>query len=188
LRKSSRSAFPLSADFIEYLHDAVVSVVWPQTDPISPGEYRDRRLVESAANRPFQSAFGEDAYPNMIEKAAALFHSLIANHCFHNGNKRTAVLALDAFLAANGLLLRLNDTETYQLARSVASYRELGTSHSQLLEQIVSALTLAIVEFATLKGDAALKHLSPSMERFRRALRRHPLNKVSGRSPSLRMA
>ena len=42
--------------------------------------------IESALGRPFHSADGQDVYPTIIEKAAALFHSLIANHPFHNGN------------------------------------------------------------------------------------------------------
>jgi len=135
--------------------------------------------VESAANRPFQSAFGEDAYPTTIEKGAALFHSLIANHCFHNGNKRTAVLALDAFLAANGLLLRLSDSETYELAKSVASYREQGKNHDEVLQEIVAALTPSVLEFSSMRGDKSLRQLAPSMEKLRRTLRRHRLNRPS---------
>src|SRR5665648_352499 len=47
-------------------------------------------LLESAVYRLQQSAFGKDAYPTIIEKAAALFESLGQNHSFHNANKRTA--------------------------------------------------------------------------------------------------
>ena len=43
--------------------------------------------------RPQASAFGTDAYPDLVSKAAALLHSLIMNHAFVYGNKRTAVLA-----------------------------------------------------------------------------------------------
>ena len=44
-------------------------------------------------------------FRSLPEKAAALFHSLIANHPFGNGNKRTAVIALELFLSANSVLL-----------------------------------------------------------------------------------
>jgi len=44
-------------------------------------------------------------FRSLPEKAAALFHSLIANHPFENGNKRTAVIALELFLSANSVLL-----------------------------------------------------------------------------------
>lgn len=50
-------------------------------------------LLDSAINRPQQSAFGEDAYPTIFTKAAALFESLAKNHAFHNANKRTAFSA-----------------------------------------------------------------------------------------------
>ena len=59
---------------------------------------RDAGLLDSACHRPSASAFGEDAYPSLIMKAAALLHSLTANHPFIDGNKRTAWLATVVFL------------------------------------------------------------------------------------------
>lgn len=59
-------------------------------------------LLDSAVNRPRQTIFGEDAYPTIFEKAAALFESLVLNHIFENANKRTAFSALDIFLYYNG--------------------------------------------------------------------------------------
>jgi len=56
---------------------------------------RDRGLLESAVARPQASAFGVDAYPDLASKAAALLHSLILNHAFVDGNKRTAVLSTE---------------------------------------------------------------------------------------------
>ncbi|PYU22557.1 MAG: hypothetical protein DMG32_17965 [Acidobacteria bacterium] len=82
------------------MHDEVVNVIWQGADPIPRNEYRDKRLIESAVSRPFQTVFGADAYPSMTDKAVALFHSLISNHAFYNGN-RTAVIALDHFLVAS---------------------------------------------------------------------------------------
>ncbi|NGM85301.1 type II toxin-antitoxin system death-on-curing family toxin [Paenibacillus sp. 7124] len=68
---------------------------------------KDHALLDSAVHRPEQSLFGEDAYPSLFEKAAALLESLVKNHCFHNGNKRTAYLAVKSFLMVNGYLLRM---------------------------------------------------------------------------------
>src|SRR6478752_4495453 len=62
---------------------------------------RDAGLLDSACHRPSASAFGEDAYPTLIMKAAALLHSLTANHPFIDGNKRTAWLATVVFLRDN---------------------------------------------------------------------------------------
>ncbi|GGD82733.1 type II toxin-antitoxin system death-on-curing family toxin [Paenibacillus nasutitermitis] len=63
---------------------------------------KDHGLLESAVHRPQQCVFGEDAYPNLFDKAAALLESLVKNHCFHNGNKRTAYLVTKSFLMING--------------------------------------------------------------------------------------
>ncbi|MBN2981587.1 MULTISPECIES: type II toxin-antitoxin system death-on-curing family toxin [Cohnella] len=66
---------------------------------------KDHGLLESAVHRPQQSVFGEDAYPTLFDKAAALLDSLVKNHCFHNGNKRTAYLVAKSFLMMNGYQL-----------------------------------------------------------------------------------
>lgn len=68
---------------------------------------KDHALLESAIYRPRQSVFGEDTYSSLFDKAAALLVSLVKNHCFHNGNKRTAYLAVKSFLKINGFHLRL---------------------------------------------------------------------------------
>lgn len=68
---------------------------------------KNHSLLESAIHRPQQSIFGEDAYPALFDKAAALVESLVKNHCFHNGNKRTAYLEAKAFLMINGYHLKM---------------------------------------------------------------------------------
>lgn len=57
------------------------------------GPVRDVSLLDSAAARPRSSAFGEDAYPSLELKAAALLHSVARNHALADGNKRLAWLA-----------------------------------------------------------------------------------------------
>ncbi|UGQ14201.1 type II toxin-antitoxin system death-on-curing family toxin [Yinghuangia sp. ASG 101] len=68
----------------------------------NPG-VRDIGLIESAVARPGASAFGVDAYPDLWLKAAALLHSIVANHPFIDGNKRTGLVAGVVFLARNGV-------------------------------------------------------------------------------------
>jgi death on curing protein len=63
---------------------------------------RNRHLLEAAAERPQQSAFGDDAYPDLASKAAALLDSLVRNHPFVDGNKRIGVLASFVFVDLNG--------------------------------------------------------------------------------------
>ncbi|MDL1901268.1 type II toxin-antitoxin system death-on-curing family toxin [Anaerolineae bacterium CFX9] len=63
---------------------------------------RDIDLLDAAVQRPAASAFGEDAYPTLNEKAAALLHSLARNHPFTDGNKRTSAVAAIFMLEVNG--------------------------------------------------------------------------------------
>lgn len=64
---------------------------------------RDIGGLQSAVARPQTTVFGNDAYPTLIDKASAMLHSLILNHPFHDGNKRTAFAAVGLFLHLNGI-------------------------------------------------------------------------------------
>lgn len=83
-------------------------------------EIRDAGLLESALARPRASAFGQDAYPTIHEKAAALLQSLARNHALVDGNKRLALAATLAFYGMNGLRLTLTNDEAYDLVIAVA--------------------------------------------------------------------
>ena len=85
------------------------------------GPVRDIGLLDSATARPRSSAFGEDAYPTITLKAAALLHSLVNNHALVDGNKRLAWLATVVFLDLNGLNTTLTDNETFDLVWEVAA-------------------------------------------------------------------
>lgn len=63
---------------------------------------RDRGARESALARPAATFGGEDLYPDIADKAAALMHSLALNHPFVNGNKRVAAFAAIVFAESNG--------------------------------------------------------------------------------------
>jgi death-on-curing protein len=82
---------------------------------------RDVGLLESALARPQASAFGEEAYPRLHEKAAALLHSLARNHALVDGNKRLALAATIAFYGMNGVRLTATNDEAYDLVIAVAS-------------------------------------------------------------------
>lgn len=84
---------------------------------------RDYGLLESALARPQTSAFGQDAYPDVHEKAAALLHSLARNHALIDGNKRLALAATIAFYGMNGMRLTLTNDEAYDFVIDVASGR-----------------------------------------------------------------
>lgn len=82
---------------------------------------RDHGLLESAVARPATSVFGQDAYPTLDDKAAALLHSLARNHSLVDGNKRLALAGVIAFYGVNGRRLTLTNDEAYDLVIGVAS-------------------------------------------------------------------
>lgn len=82
---------------------------------------RDAGLAQSAVARPQTFAFGVEAYPTLEEKAAALLHSIICNHPFADGNKRTAWAAMETMLVANGHFSALSDDEAYELVIRIAT-------------------------------------------------------------------
>lgn len=65
--------------------------------------------------------FGEEAYPDLIDKAAALLQSLTINHPFFDGNKRTAWLSCVTFLAMNDVQLRPDIDAAERLVIAVAT-------------------------------------------------------------------
>ena len=156
------SAWMLQADYLEFIHDALVALLWPGTEPIGEREQRDRALIESAAARPFHTLLGVDAYPMITEKAVALFHSINANHAFMNGNKRTAVIAMDHFLLANDHFLLLTNEPMYRIAEKTAAYKERGLSQDQSLAEITEAVAenvmcIDVVRLAVGQQDRFLK-------------------------------
>ena len=64
---------------------------------------RDRGSLEAALGRPQMTFAGEDLYPDVESKAAALMHSIVMNHPFVDGNKRTGAAAAEFFLNLNGV-------------------------------------------------------------------------------------
>jgi death-on-curing protein len=86
-----------------------------------PIEVRDVGLLGSAVHRPRARALGQDAYPDLLTKAAALLHSLARNHPLVDGNKRLAWLGTWVFLAKNGTILDPDDDAAYELVVGVAA-------------------------------------------------------------------
>lgn len=84
---------------------------------------RDIGLLAAAVSRPRTSAFGDDAYPSIHEKAAALLHSIVRNHALVDGNKRLGLAAVIGFLGMNGWRLTMTEAEAYELVIDVATGR-----------------------------------------------------------------
>lgn len=81
----------------------------------------DYGLLASAAARPQTTVFGQDAYPTLHAKAAALLHSLVCNHALVDGNKRLAWLATYVFLDLNGHPPYASDDDVVELVLAVAT-------------------------------------------------------------------
>lgn len=81
---------------------------------------RDLGLLESAIARPQAMLGGEDLYPNLCDKAAALMESLIQNHPFVDGNKRTGLAAAGILLERSGLRLTADNDQVFEFTMSVA--------------------------------------------------------------------
>ena len=100
----------------------------------SPG-IRDENLLDMSVNAPFQTFGGVDLYPTLINKAAHLTYSLIKNHPFLDGNKRTGVTVLVIFLKANGIEITCTNKELAALGWGLA---DSSISEAELVDWIVS--------------------------------------------------
>jgi death on curing protein len=106
----------LDEEDILRLHKTIASRAIDKGLGGGPYGIKDRGAFESAVFRPRQTLFDKDAFPTLFLKAAALARSLARNHAFHNGNKRTALLAMVAFLRYNGYEFGLSDREAGTIA------------------------------------------------------------------------
>lgn len=109
-------------DPIEYLNvDDLVALTVALLG--EPPPIRDLGLLAAAAARPQASAFGDDAYPDLWTKAAALLHSVVKNHPLVDGNKRLGWLACAVFQDINGAdpTVASND-DVYDLVMHVATH------------------------------------------------------------------
>ena len=104
----------------------------------APAPIRDVGLLGSAAARPQATAFGEDAYPDLWTKAAALLQSVLKNHALIDGNKRLGWLAASVFLEINGVTVTdvANDA-VYDLVMELAAGAHEVDEIAQLLRATV---------------------------------------------------
>lgn len=87
-----------------------------------PPPIRDMGLLGSAAARPQTTVFGEDAYPDIWTKAAALLQSVVKNHPLVDGNKRLGWLSTAVFLELNGVATEhATDDDVYEFVVGIAA-------------------------------------------------------------------
>jgi death-on-curing protein len=104
----------LSPEQILFLHNRLIEE--------TGGEHgvRDLDMLLSALGRPQATFDGDDLYPDLFLKAAALMDSIIRNHLFLDGNKRTGIASAVIFLKMNGWFFKTTDSEMAQFTLSCA--------------------------------------------------------------------
>jgi len=108
----------LTLEEVLYLHDYAIHRYGGSYGIANMGQ------LQSALNAPKQTMFGEELYPDIFAKAAILVYSLVKNHPFVDGNKRTALYALLRFLEMNGLTVKVaQNDDLYQFTIDIATSR-----------------------------------------------------------------
>ena len=155
------------------IHFALVEDFKEHNDPIHPEGVRSDSLLSSAVHRPRTSLGNELKYPTVEMAAAALLHSLVLDHPFHNGNKRTALVSMLVFLDENKFLLTCTEKDLFKLVLLTAQHR-LPESHyirpSDLADQEVLYIAKWISSNSRIMelGDRAIQ-----WRRLKRILRNH---------------
>ncbi len=81
---------------------------------------RDKGTLESAINRPYQTFDGQELYPTPVDKGAAIFESIISNHPFIDGNKRTAYVLMRLVLKENNMDIDLGQDQKFDFVIKAA--------------------------------------------------------------------
>jgi len=97
-------------------------------------QIRDKNLLESAVNNPFQTFGGEDLYPTIFDRAAQLAFGLAKNHGFVDGNKRVAIHAMEVYLFINGYDTNFSQEEIIKIGFELAEGKLSAENLSELLK------------------------------------------------------
>jgi len=107
---------------LEFFFETVLRIHQRSIESYGGGDgLRDQSLLLAAIARPFQTFDQQELYPTPIEKASAVFESLIINHPFIDGNKRTAYLMLRYVLSINGFDVLAFEDEKYEMTIAASS-------------------------------------------------------------------
>ena len=96
---------------------------------------RDKNLLVSAVNTPFQTFMGNDLYPSIYDKAAQLCYGIANNHPFTDGNKRTALHSMYVYLIINGFDIMATQQDVENMIIDVAAGNMTNTELVQWLQK-----------------------------------------------------
>ena len=108
-----------------------------------PPDVRDIGILEAAVARTRASVYGEDAYPDLDAKAAALLHSIVTGHALIDGNKRLGWVGVRLFYRMNDRDLRAPVDDAFDLVSSIAdgSLRDIRDIAGRLRAWVVDVDT-----------------------------------------------
>lgn len=134
----------LTYEQVEKIHYSLVADFDGTNDPLSPAGVKSKALLESALCRPRTSNGGALKYSTIEMAAAALLHSLVHNHPFHNGNKRTALVSTLVFLDENQIALTCDQDALFKLVLQLAQHALVDGPRNDLVDRETMALALWI--------------------------------------------
>ncbi|GAA2159032.1 death-on-curing family protein [Humibacillus xanthopallidus] len=154
-----RDVVALSVEEICQVHEALVRDFAASGDPIDPPGVREDHLLRSAAARPETSLGDVRKYDTVESYAAALLHSLVHNHPFHNGNKRTALVSMLVLLDRNNILLTCVEKDLFRQVLRVAQHRlvPVGSTERNDREVLAIAAWICANSRPIQRGDRLLK-------------------------------
>lgn len=150
----------LTVNDVEGIHWRLVREFEKSRDPIDPPGVRSNDLLESALFRVHTAIAGERKYPTIAMAGAAYLHAIIANHAFHNGNKRTALVSMLVFLDLNGNVLEIEEDALFDYLVQIASHGlEVSTNNQSLAdaEMILIAKWVSAHSRHLVKEERSLK-------------------------------
>jgi len=113
----------LNWETVEKIHYVLVRDFQRSRDPISPPGVKSKTLLYSAMTRCKTSLGDALKYPTLELAAAALMHSLIHNHPFHNGNKRTALVSILVFFDLNGYCIKCSQEDIFEFIMKIGDHK-----------------------------------------------------------------
>lgn len=113
----------LKRDEVLTIYNELVSDFESLDDPIQPAGIKDENLLDAAIFHPLTSYEHIFKYPTIETSAAALMYALSHNHAFHNGNKRTAIVAMMVFLDRHNICLICNEDELFKISLKLADHK-----------------------------------------------------------------
>lgn len=119
---ANKSVLLVTAQEVRLIHQELERDFAASNDPISPSGVKSDSLLESSVARQ-DAGYGDDRkYTTVVSTAAALLHSLVQNHAFFNGNKRTALVSMLVMLDKNGMMLSSSEDELFRWMLKVAGH------------------------------------------------------------------